>query len=340
MKLLAAVFLVALVADANAKKQVARLPTRLPTESPPNAIRRKPTEPTEPVVYKCIAPKTVGQAHSDACMSIEDEQECNAAKARLQCIWQKGTMVTTTHQIDISPIPQFKNDAEPQVQVSHTESSTVITYKDFLAYETREEFEYFGAMDQSDDDTGTLAAKTDPCAKQFVRDCSGMCAPAHWIGNGLCDDGAGKDGRGRQCELLLKKECDKEVRQMMAISGKSEAWFQKEQMDKCLASEEKMMEFQAQGCVSFMPALKDYGMEGDGVFNFNCQKFWNDGGDCESKADAVYGAWKGRHEKFMDVATSTSINTLVHNPAGVSVVGVAALAAVAAVALIAKRAQQ
>lgn len=58
----------------------------------------------------------------------------------------------------------------------------------------KEEMEYFG--NSADDANEEIVLDKDgPCGHQYVRDCKNKCAPAYWIGNGLCDDGKEKDRR-------------------------------------------------------------------------------------------------------------------------------------------------
>jgi len=70
-----------------------------------------------------------------------------------------------------------------------------------LKWETATEWEYFAAQ-EDDEELEAVDDPNAPCGHQRVRDCDHKCAPAFWIGNGICDSGrageeraSGKRGR-------------------------------------------------------------------------------------------------------------------------------------------------
>lgn len=93
--------------------------------------------------------------------------------------------------------------------------------------------------------------------------------------------------------------------------------------------------------VDYMGKLPGYGQTKDqGHHNFNCPRFWNDGGDCVSAKQGVYYNFLRMKNAFRNSARTTALNlqetTNMSAPA-LSVVAMAAIAAVAAVAMVARR---
>merc|ERR1712070_31916 len=206
-----------------------------------------------------------------------------------------------------------------------------------------EEFEYYGALAQADDDTGSLAKKTDPCGKQQVRDCNGECAPAYWIGNGLCDNGSKKpEDKEPNCQTLLNEFCTTTCNAQAKKLAK-EQWWKDECNAKCLTSNKNKRTFMTENnCVWYMPKLADYGMEGHGVYNFDCPTFWYDGGDCESKDNVVETTYNKRASAFNTAGSSVSfaINSVQQHASHHPAVAAGAVAVVAAVAIVVKRSRQ
>merc|ERR1719263_1950484 len=121
-------------------------------------------------------------------------------------------------------------------------------------------------------------------------------------------------------------------------------------MNRCVTSCNASPKFQQYSmnedkCIWYMPRLKSYGtIATHGVYNFNCGRFWNDGGDCESKGSAAVNGWKTRYNALKRASTSYGLSvksviaTAVQGNAGVPVVAMAAIAVVAGVAMFAKKA--
>lgn len=78
--------------------------------------------------------------------------------------------------------------------VTYTYNEKQETSDDILKFVNKNEFEYFT---ETIDDAAELLKEdpNGPCAHHYVRDCNAKCAPAYWIGNGVCDDGDKADAR-------------------------------------------------------------------------------------------------------------------------------------------------
>merc|ERR1711988_1146306 len=175
-----------------------------------------------------------------------------------------------------------------------------------LEYQNLQEFEYHGEMEAEANMAGSLVDSTEPCPRTLVRDCDGQCAPAFWIGNGLCDNGGkAKVGATKSCKEVVAAQCEKGVdgkwwTKKGATKNAADAYLMKECTKKCNAAtgmKDRVMKWS--GCTWIMPKLADYGVaKHHGVYNFNCPQFWNDGGDCLSEARIVNRRAWYRHRWF------------------------------------------
>lgn len=90
--------------------------------------------------------------------------------------------------------------------VTYTYEEKQESSDDILKFVNKNEIEYFT---ESIDDAAELLKEdpNGPCAHHFVRDCNAKCAPAYWIGNGVCDDGDKNDKRLSQGRGSYKFDC-------------------------------------------------------------------------------------------------------------------------------------
>merc|ERR1711959_790054 len=71
----------------------------------------------------------------------------------------------------------------------------VVTEKyDVIEYEWVEEYEYDILPEPVDAGEIILVDPDAPCFEHYIRDCDNKCAPAFWIGNGVCNDGSETEG--------------------------------------------------------------------------------------------------------------------------------------------------
>merc|ERR1712100_82191 len=82
------------------------------------------------------------------------------------------------------------------------------------------------------------------------------CAPAYWIGNGLCDNGGRKTGQIGDDGFPLMH--DEDITFMPDTSPDNLAARRNQREDRNKVA-----------------------------YNFNCDEFWADGGDCESKDQTI-----------------------------------------------------
>lgn len=143
------------------------------------------------------------------------------------------------------------------VDIQETEERVDVVMVDYVEYEYQYEYEYEGSLSGAGDVDGHFEDPDAPCISHFVRDCSDRCAPAYWIGNGLCDDGGehtteiGEDGFPFYTQYDGKTYMpDTEPTNL----GKPDS---ERDEDKRVA------------------------------YNFNCPAFWDDGGDCTSKSQTI-----------------------------------------------------
>jgi hypothetical protein len=249
-----------------------------------------------PTVMKCI-PKNrqAGEAAKKKCGKYSVGRAC---KSNGLCEWAEGSIKVTQVEYKINNSPHYVNPAKPQAVVSWQEKQVEVKYSQELVMETKPEMEYFGLLENEGDQAGAFVSKDKPCtAKTHIRDCNGFCAPAFWIGNGLCDD----KGTVHPFAKTFARDVD------------------------------------------YMGKLPGYGQTKDqGHHNFNCAKFWNDGGDCVSAKRSVWLNFNWMKQAFARSARTqaAALNlqeaTNMSAPA-LSVVAMAAIAAVAAVAMVARR---
>jgi len=309
-----------------------------------------------PVEYRCVKPagRKYGDAHKKRCSKFKTSDDCLAFKFRngAMCRWKKGKIVTVTEYFSVKPLPTYTNNAKPSAIVQRQEVEYDVRKWSTLEYQNLEEFEYHGEMEAEANMAGSLVDSTEPCPRTLVRDCDGQCAPAFWIGNGLCDNGGNsRTGSASSCKAVVGKQCEKQCKS--GVDGKwwtkkgstknaADAWLMNKCLKKCNAStgmKDRMMK--NSGCTWIMPKLADYGVaKHHGVYNFNCPQFWNDGGDCISESSVVSKEAAYRHRSFRQKALKMALNLAKSSSAAsVSVVAMAAVAAVAAVAMVAKKAR-
>jgi len=309
-----------------------------------------------PVEYRCVKPEgnKYGAAHQSKCSKFKDSASCLAYKFRngAKCQWKKGKIVTVTEYFSVKPLPTYTNNAKPSAIVQRKEVEYDVRKWSTLEYQNLEEMEYHGEMEAEANMAGSLVDSTEPCPRTLVRDCDGQCAPAFWIGNGLCDNGGkAKVGATKSCKAVVAAQCEKRCKNGVdgkwwtkkgATKNAADAYLMKECTKKCNAAtgmKDRVMKWS--GCTWIMPKLADYGVaKHHGVYNFNCPQFWNDGGDCLSEARIVNRRAWYRHFQFKRKALKMALNTIKSSSAAsVSVVAMAAMAAVAAVAMVAKKAR-
>lgn len=265
----------------------------------------------------------------------EAKTQCNKFKFKGSndgCKWAKGCVSTQYKKYEVPKMEPYKNKQPNQAIVSRTETHKDVDWKYVLKWETVEEMEYHGQMEVSGDDTEVPADPNSPCpGAEMIRDCNGKCAPAYWLGNGVCDNGQNRRTQ-RQCGVVMNMLCDRKC-------AKVPAYDKEACQAKCQNNDALKKKVVMTGCVWYMDQLPAYGNtrmnEKDvGIYNFNCAAFWNDGGDCNNKGRTIQGLVRSAYYKYSKAAKSTSFNLQVlASPAAVPVVAVAALAAVAAVAI-------
>lgn len=196
----------------------------------------------------------------------------------------------------VDPIP---TDESYEVSIEEEVTQIIDVDVDYIEYEYRVEYEYEGALGEGGDINGGAADPDAPCVIHFVRDCDDNCAPAYWIGNGLCDHGG------------------------IRSAEKGAAGFP----------------FVNLNGVTYMPDtnpdnLNKYGAERNGdeinAYNFDCEAFWNDGGDCEDKDAAI----EDGYTTFLNAALSLQIG---EHQIGVPTLAIVVLAVVAVVGAVMKR---
>jgi hypothetical protein len=222
-----------------------------------------------------------------------------AAKPKTKFEWE---------YFELKTLPKYVNNAKPRVTIREKVTKEVkIPYKEHYKLPVTE-FEYWGQISADGFSADSIIPKDAPCANHYVRDCNDKCAPAYWIGNGLCDNGGkfenydtNKDGKFAAGEFMKKG------------------------MNSAQANHKAGM--------SYMRVL-----EGNVKYNFNCPQFWNDGGDCENKHVQSHNGFRSRMARLgVKVKAMFSLQSVEDSTAGMSVVAMAVMAAVAAVAMVAKR---
>jgi len=307
-------------------------------------------------------------------------KECNSFKFKnspIGCTWKKGQIKMVTEYYTVKEVPTYSNNAEPQAIVNTDITTTERIVNWDLKWKTAEEFEYYGDMEAAANDEAKFIEHEGECPHLLVRDCSGQCAPAYWIGNGLCDNG-GKGPSGNKGAALWPNKglnvikgpaCRKKVRAMCnnwckdpewTVNGvtkktdmfgadkkklSSDIWY----MNRCIKQCNKEGKFQQavvndEMCIWYMPQLKSYGTKAShGVYNFNCPRFWYDGGDCDSKGAVITSEYNKRYATLKKKSTTFGlarnvVAVAMQNKSAVPVVAMAAIAVVAGVAMFAKKA--
>ena len=76
------------------------------------------------------------------------------------------------------------------VEIVEEEEQMVEQEETYIEFETVYEYEYVGRMAEESNVVGHVDADpAAPCGAHYIRDCDGNCAPAIWIGNGICNQG-------------------------------------------------------------------------------------------------------------------------------------------------------
>lgn len=196
----------------------------------------------------------------------------------------------------VDPIP---SDESYEVSIEEEVTQIVDVDVEYIEYEYRVEYEYEGALNDGGDMNGGKVDPDAPCVIHFVRDCDDNCAPAYWIGNGLCDHGG------------------------LRSAEKGATGFPFVNLDG----------------ITYMPDtnpdnLNKFGAERNAdeinAYNFNCDAFWNDGGDCENKDAAI----EDGYTTFLNSALSLQIG---EHQIGMPTLAIAVLAVVAVVGAVMKR---
>jgi hypothetical protein len=199
--------------------------------------------------------------------------------------------------------PEAVVDTIPEQEsydVSITESRIDEVSEDqkYIEYEYQYEYEYEGHL-VGGGGQGSMEVE-EICPTHFVSDCQQTCAPAYWIGNGLCDNGG------------------------INTAEKTDESFP----------------FESEHDVTFMPDTGSKNLKVDTAadrkkkdriaYDFDCVEFWNDGGDCTSKSASIQELYD---ERWM-TATSLQIGGKSFS---VPTVAIAAMAVVGIVGVAMRR---
>merc|ERR1740117_2394678 len=191
-------------------------------------------------------------------------------------------------------------DEEVKVSIDEIETSIETVVETYMEYEYEYEYEYEGALALGGEVIGGFGGVFVVCPSHFIRDCSGVCAPAHWIGNGLCDDGGMNTGTIGAANFPFVSDGD-----ITSMPDTNPANLKLPPNER--ASEDKV------------------------AYNFNCAQFWSDGGDCTSKDESIQDLFNMRWA----AAVSLEVGGRQLGALGVPTLAVAAMAVVgiAAVAM-------
>jgi len=92
-------------------------------------------------------------------------------------------------QYEVDPTPEFSGQDVDLVELVEYEMREVPVDIAYTEYEYQYEYEYAGPP-EVDVDQVEVEDLTSACPDMLTRDCQLKCAPAYWIGNGICDDGS------------------------------------------------------------------------------------------------------------------------------------------------------
>jgi len=184
------------------------------------------------------------------------------------------------------------------IVIEEMETSIKEVVETYFEYEYQYEYEYEGALVEGGKAVGKFWAKELACPDHFIRDCSDFCAPAYWIGNGLCDDGGVNTGT-------------------VGAAG---------------------FPFVSDGDITFMPDTNPANLnlpsnqrvsEDRVAYNFDCAQFWNDGGDCTSTNRAILHSSDTRYAAYMTLSLEVGGRQLGVPTLAIAVMAVVGVAGVA-----------